>query len=509
VWGAFVTKLAPTGDRILYSGVIAGSAIECGSGSTCFLSTSNTAGAAIGVDAAGQAIIAGNTNTTDLPGTPGALRPRGIGAFVAKVNAPGSGLIYLTYLGVTNYVVAPFANPANRVGGLAVDAAGHAYLAGVTNDPNFPATAGALETGYSGGASPPRVPPPQCDAFVAKLAPDGKSMVWATFLGGPEPDEARAVSLDFSGNVWVNGTTQSTSFPTTRTVGQGSDFIAALKPGGEALHYAARFPGTTVSQDLAVDFAGIVHAAGQLGLVTALDPARPPGMCVFGVGNAAAGALGGHIAPGEVISMYGAKLGPRQGVSAARDGSGRMPFSLAGVQVLFDQIAAPLLYTSESQINAVVPFAVADRSQVRIRVTYQGVSTDEFGAFVVPAIPEIVRKPWGAAAVKSDGSINSPDNPALPGSIVAIWASGTGAVDLSDGEIPQAAMNTYCCSVAVNGNPAEAVYGGIAPGIVAGVSQINFRLPAELYPGARDVAVTISAGGRTSSPAAVYVRAPQ
>jgi uncharacterized protein (TIGR03437 family) len=128
---------------------------------------------------------------------------------------------------------------------------------------------------------------------------------------------------------------------------------------------------------------------------------------------------------------------------------------------------------------------------------------------VVPAIPEILRKPWGAAAVNEDGSINSPENPAMLGSIVAFWASGTGAVNLSDGEIPQAAMNTYCCSVAVNGNPAEAVYAGVAPGIVAGVSQINFRLPAELYPGARDVAVTISAGGRISSPAVVYLRPPQ
>jgi len=89
---------------------------------------------------------------------------------------------------------------------------------------------------------------------------------------------------------------------------------------------------------------------------------------------------------------------------------------------------------------------------------------------------------------------------------VAIWASGAGAVSLSDGEIPQAAMNTYCCSIDLNSSPAEVLYAGVAPGMVAGVSQVNFRLPAEMYSGAKDVAVTLTAGGRGSSPAVIYVR---
>lgn len=506
VYGAFITKLAPAGDRILYSGVIAGYSVACGSGSSCFLSTRNTSGIAIGVDGQGQAIVAGNTNTTDLPATPGALRTQGIGAFVAKVNSAGSGLVYLTLLGSENYVVAPYAGPANWLGGLAVDAAGHAYLAGATNDPNFPATAGSFQPAYSGGSDPERLPAPQRDAFAARLAPDGGSMVWATFLGGAEADEAHAVSLDSSGNVWINGTTQSASFPGTQSLAQGPDFIAAFRPGGQALHYAARFPGATVSQDLAVDAAGIVHAAGPLGLLSALDPAQPAAMRLLGIGNAAAGSLGGRIAPGELISIYGTKLGPSQGAVSVPDASGRIPSSLAGVQVLVDDLPAPLLYVSESQINAVVPFGVRNRDRVRVRVVYQDAAAADFGAYVVPALPEIFRKPWGAAAINQDGTVNSPDNPAPLGSIVAIWASGAGAVSLSDGEIPQAAMNTYCCSIDLNSSPAEVLYAGVAPGMVAGVSQVNFRLPAEMYSGAKDVAVTLTAGGRGSSPAVIYVR---
>src|SRR5579871_3506709 len=87
--GAFFAKIAAAGNKILYSGVIAGGAVSCGGGSSCFLSTRITSGVGITVDPAGNAYIAGNSNTTDLPATQGALLAQGDGAFVAKVNAAG------------------------------------------------------------------------------------------------------------------------------------------------------------------------------------------------------------------------------------------------------------------------------------------------------------------------------------------------------------------------------------------------------------------------------------
>ncbi len=91
VFGAFLTKLSPAGDKILYSTVIAGHGKDCGSGSSCFLSQRYTAGVAVAVDAAGSAYIAGNTDTTDLPATTGAFLEHGTGAFVARVEHGGNG----------------------------------------------------------------------------------------------------------------------------------------------------------------------------------------------------------------------------------------------------------------------------------------------------------------------------------------------------------------------------------------------------------------------------------
>ncbi|MGD0776198.1 MAG: SBBP repeat-containing protein, partial [Candidatus Solibacter sp.] len=127
---AFVTKIAAAGDRILYSARISGYQKNCGAGSSCFLSSRSTVGSAIAVDAAGNAYLAGNTDTYDLPTTSGALLGQGTGAFVAKVNAAGTALVYLTYLGPGYNPVSPNTNPANTVTAIAADAAGNAYVAG-------------------------------------------------------------------------------------------------------------------------------------------------------------------------------------------------------------------------------------------------------------------------------------------------------------------------------------------------------------------------------------------
>src|SRR5262249_25898526 len=114
--GAFVAKITAAGDRIIYAGVIVGSFPGCGAGSSCFLSTRYTTGIAIALDAAGSAYVAGNTNTLNLPTTPGALVGAGIGAFVAKVNSAGSALVYLTYIGDANRA---FGGPSQISGNVA------------------------------------------------------------------------------------------------------------------------------------------------------------------------------------------------------------------------------------------------------------------------------------------------------------------------------------------------------------------------------------------------------
>jgi len=145
--GAFITEISSAGDRILYSGVVAGNYVPCAAipppAEPCLVYPF-TAGVGIAVDSAGNAYVAGNTNTTDMPTTTGGLAPQGIEAFAVKINSGGNGISYLTYLGAGNYFGQGYPpNPANVVNTLVVDSAGNAYLSGETNDPKFPASQGS------------------------------------------------------------------------------------------------------------------------------------------------------------------------------------------------------------------------------------------------------------------------------------------------------------------------------------------------------------------------------
>jgi uncharacterized protein (TIGR03437 family) len=175
---------------------------------------------------------------------------------------------------------------------------------------------------------------------------------------------------------------------------------------------------------------------------------------------------------------------------------------LGGVQVSINGSPVPLLYVSDSQVNAVTPLFLSG-STASVHVTVNGAATADFTATVPEAIPEIFQRGDGtAAAVNQDGSINSPDHPAPPGSIVAIWATGTGGTPFGsgqDGRIAASAIDFGCCAILTPG-PANVVYGGAAPGIVAGVVQVNFQVPAQ-----PELFITLAAGGATSHTVRIYV----
>ena len=128
---------------------------------------------------------------------------------------------------------------------------------------------------------------------------------------------------------------------------------------------------------------------------------------------------------------------------------------------------------------------------------------------MVEAIPEIFQRGDGtAAAVNQDGSINSPEHPAPPGSIVAIWATGIGATPFGawqDGRIATGAGGLRVLPILAQGRPANVLYGGAAPGIVAGVAQVNFQVPAQVAEFGPTVDVTVGSGGGTSHPVRIYV----
>ena len=189
-YDGFVTKFNSSGG-LVYSTYLGGtSAIPFG--------TSTNQVNAIAVDAGGNAYVTGYSNSAGFPNSPpGGAQVSNDGnddAFVAKLNADGSALAYFTFLGGSQ----------TDIGwAIAVDANGNAYVGGYTDSPDFPVTAGALQTALGGGA----------DGFIAKLNSAGSAFEYVTYLGGIRQDVVKGISIDGNGNAYVTGQTDSAQFP--------------------------------------------------------------------------------------------------------------------------------------------------------------------------------------------------------------------------------------------------------------------------------------------------------
>jgi uncharacterized protein (TIGR03437 family) len=480
--GAIIASISAAGDKILYSGAIV-MAQPCTT-SCLGLGGKEWTGVGIAVDAAGNAYVAGNDPSyTNLPTTPGVLTPNGIGAFVAKVDAGGAGLGYLTYIGSGSVGGPPFGPADNTVYAIAVDAAGDAYLAGETDDPNFPATAGSYQP----------VPqfPNQSNGFVAKLNPTGSAMVWATYFGQEVAQSPSPIALDAAGDVWITGTTAFPTFPNANGWTTGPEYLAELNAAGSKLIYSALYPTGTIAQSVAVDPAGVVHTAGLEGFVSAIAPTAPPAPRIFALQNGALGqAVTARVSPAEVIAIYGPGIGPATAVSAT-PAKGFYPTTLDGVQVAVNGVNIPLLYVSANQINAVVPMELAINAAASFLVTNGTAVSPSYPAWIVASSPEAF-----TPVLNQDGTLNSQSNPAQGGSIVTFYGTGwqSNFAPFADGQVATAAQDTClgtCTASASSGTfepggfgggiqfvslPATALYGGAAPGIVAGVTQFNVQL---------------------------------
>jgi len=256
---AFVTKLNPTGSALVYSTYLGGSGSD--------------GGRDIALDAAGNAYMTGFTHSNDFPTTASAFQPVKTGlsisngnAFVTKLNADGTALLYSTYLGGSETAPSPQMQPMNgdQGNGIAVDSAGNAYIAGTTCSSDFPTTLLAFQMVYQGS----------CDAFVTKIDPTGlgpTSLVYSTFLGGISGEVAYGIALDAENNVYATGVTCSPNFPVTplafQIVPQGScdAFVTKLSPtAGSGLVYSTFLGGTRGdnTSGIAVDSAGNAYVTG-------------------------------------------------------------------------------------------------------------------------------------------------------------------------------------------------------------------------------------------------------
>ena len=445
VAGLFVAKLDPTGQKILYSTVIAGPA-NC---MFCF-PVPSTMGIGIAVDASGEAFVAGDTSTSDLPVTAGGIIAPG--AFAFKINAAGNALGYFSYLGSGASVgnsSTPDTSPASPI---AADSSGNAYIV-------------AYYAGIQG--------------FVTKLSPDG-STAWVASPSALNPTTPNAISVDSSDNVWLTGTQGG-------RLGTSGSFVAELSADGSTFLYSGQFPAGDAGQAIVVDQGDVVHFAGALGLVSTMASTEPSAPRALSIVSAASGTTTGLIAPGEIISIYGSGLGPATPVTATPTG-GVFPTSLGGAQVLVNGAAIPLLYVSASQINAEIPSPLTGvvNGVAVAQVMNNSVPLPDFRLIVVSSDFAVFTNPGGSLAViNQDGTLNKIANPAKAGSAVSIWATGFGSSGAPvDGAVATAA-NNYCsgCQLVLSNWPTSvtetAQYAGTSPGLIDGLMQINFMIPAQ------------------------------
>ncbi len=406
---AFVSKFSPSG-QLVYSTYLGGDGYCHTAGSHCLSQTLADAGTAIAVDAAGNAFVAGYSNRGGLPVTPGAIQQNTAAVFVAKLNAAGSALIYLTGLGGSFY--GPYGDSQyDAASAIAVDAAGNAYVAGKTASKSFP-TQAAFQANFGGPIPSDVYEAPPYDVFVSKINPSGTALVYSTYYGGPGADVPSGLALDSQGNAYVTGTSEALNIAADPTLPQGSAFLIELNPAGSGLVYSTRLPKGAAETDMALDGAGKLHLGGSAGLVSVLEPAGARSRTILAVSNAAAAHVSTLVWANELVAIYGQALGPATPASAALDASGSFPKSLADTQVFFDEIPAPLLYASERQINTIVPNGIAGRPTTRLRVVYKGETTRELTLAVGRAATEIFKNADGsAAALNQDGTPNSRGEP--------------------------------------------------------------------------------------------------
>lgn len=228
---------------------------------------------------------------------------------------------------------------------------------------------------------------------------------------------------------------------------------------------------------------------------------------VAGVVDAASQTPG--VSAGGLVTLYGLNLGPEAGAGAALDAGGRVATALAGVEVRFDSLPAPLLYVSRNQINAVAPFALAGRSEVAVEVLVNG-RASRLTVPVKDAQPGLFTLSGngrGLAVATAGNVLVGEAAPARRGEVITLWATGLGAfaTPWRDGEVPRAATALRDQpKVTIDNQPAEILYAGAAPGLVAGVVQCNVRVPAGAKPG-RVLVNLSSAGGRTGRTGAAWI----
>lgn len=360
-----------------------------------------------------------------------------------------------------------------------------------------------------------------------------------TFSPSSGTSVAVPVSLAVSSAASVSASPTSLTFtynagsaaPNAQTVqvtgGSGLTFSATASSSGNWLSVSPAAGTTPASLSVAVNPAGLT-ANTYTGTITVTGTGTATGTTTITVTltvtvplptitsiGSAASYLGGSISPGEIITIFGTSIGPTPGVTLALDpATGKVATSLGGVQVLVNGVPSPMVFASNTQVSAVVPYEICANSCgpgtiAQVVVKFLGQSSIAIPTPVASTTPGIFTANASGsgpgAILNPNFSANSPGNPANKGDTVAIYLTGegltspagvTGKVTTVASTGPLTPVPLLAVAALIDGSPVSISFAGEAPGLVSGAMQLNVQIPANARSGALSLVVSI--GGVSS-----------
>jgi uncharacterized protein (TIGR03437 family) len=491
-YDGFVARIAPNGSALLYSTFVGGSGDDRVH--------------SIAIDSGNRALIAGLTSSANFPGVRGTFGGNNeADAFFARLSAD-TATAFVSANPTNLRITVP---PGGQVAPSTINLTGggssttYSVISSVpwliVNPPmgNLPAqlsvtvdtrslTAGDYEATITitsaGTQAPLSIPVTVRVAAVPTIAAIEPNSV---------PVGSTETTITIRGTGFTQGTTVLINGNPAATTIVDASTIRAIIP---ALNLAS--PGNLSLQ--------VRNAEGTSAASTLVVSAGGPTITASGVVSAATNRPGA-ISPGQVLTIYGAGFGGSGLTQGNINSSNFLETSLGGTRVLIGDVSAPILYTSPGQIGVVVPYEIASRTSVSLVVESGGQRSGSVALNVVPASPGVFTRDNSgggqATAINQNGTANSETNPAAKGSVLTIFGTGegvtipaslTGRVNGSDpGGLP---VPQLPLEVLIGGVPAQVIYAGAAPGAVAGVLQVNLRVP-DGAPSGSAIPVVLRIGG--------------
>lgn len=266
---------------------------------------------------------------------------------------------------------------------------------------------------------------------------------------------------------------------------------------------------TTVTLGTNPGAMSVTIIAGALPAVTANFTVVGPVISSMGVTNGAT-FLSGPVCPGLLVTIFGSNVGPATLTMNSVGVDSKFSTSLGNTRVLFDGVVTPLLYVSANQTAAIVPYGVAGKTSTQMVVEYQGIPSNTVTMVVADSQPGIFSSNSSGvgqgAIMNQDHSANSPTNPEKRNRIIQLYGVGGGATDPAgiDGLVASKVFPklTLPVKVRIQGQDAEVLYAGAAPSLVAGILQVNVRIPAGTPDGNATVELFV---GNNQSPPVITV----